>query len=237
MPCWGTESKAQRRWCIYSELHWLHFLADSGEIPKHTVRTHAAGPSHCTNLDELLVNPNNPDPVTFTRKRELPHFIKPVFSGFTLHHSTMAKYLQVVPNSWLTWREHVNIRVKAHKSLCTCRRVSGVMGGLKPKVVYWLYTSFTWPFITFASLVWWPCRIQTLVCLGITGAMCTTPTGAMEALTCPPPLDSLAQRKARSDAHPLCWFYLHLRRGHSSTLMQLQKLDATFTLGNDEASI
>ena len=181
VPCWGTDSEAQRRWCIYSELHWWHFLADSGEIPKHTVRTHAAGPSHCTHH------------VIFTRNRELPSFNKPVFSGFTLHHSTLAKYLRVVPNSWLTWREHVNIRVKAHKSLCTCRRASGAMGGLKPKVVYWLYASFIWPFITFASLVWWPCRIQTLVCLGITGAMRTTPTGAMEALTCLPPLDSLVQ--------------------------------------------
>jgi hypothetical protein len=28
----------------------------------------------------------------------------------------------------------VNIKVKAHKSLRTCRRASGVMGGLKPKV-------------------------------------------------------------------------------------------------------
>jgi len=184
-----------------------------------------------------LVNPNNPDLVIFTRKRELPGFIKPVFSGFTLHHFTLAKYLCVVPNSWLTWREHVNIRVEAHKSLCTCRRASGAMGGLKPKVVNWLYASFIRPFITFASLVWWPCRLQTLVCLGITGAMRTTPTSAMEALTCPPPLDSLVQGKARSAAHPLCWLYLHLRQGHSSTLMQLQKLDAKFTLGNDEASI
>jgi len=59
---------------------------------------------------ELLFNPNN-DLVIFTRKRELPGFIKPVFSGFTLHHSTLVKYLQVVLNSWLTWREHVNIKV------------------------------------------------------------------------------------------------------------------------------
>jgi hypothetical protein len=138
-----------------------------------------------------LVNPNNPDLVIFTRERELPGFIKPVFSGFTLHHSTLAKYLRAVPNAWLTWREHVNFRVKAHKSLWTCRRASGAMWGLRSKVVYWLYASFIRPFTTFTSLVWWPCRIQTLVCLGITGAMRTTPTGAMEALTCLPQLDNL----------------------------------------------
>ena len=100
-------------------------------------------------------------------------------------------------------------------------------------MVYWLYASSIQPFITFESLVWWPCRIQTLVCLGI--------TGAMEELTCLPPLDLLVQGKARTAAHPLWsvgyWVYLHLPRGHSSTLIQLQKVNATFTLGNDEASI
>jgi hypothetical protein len=164
------------------ELCWWHFLPDGGEIPKHTIRTHAAGHSHCTDLVELLVNPNNPDLVNFTRERELPGSIKPVSFGFTLHHSTLAKFLQVVPNSRLTWREHVNFKVKAHKSLQACRRASGVMWGLRPKVVYWLYASFIWPFITFVSLVWWPCRIQRLVCLGITGAMHTTVTDAMGAL-------------------------------------------------------
>jgi hypothetical protein len=66
---------------------------------------------------------------------EFHGFIKPVFSGFTLHHSTLVKYLWVVLNSWLTWREHVNIKVKAHKSPLTCRRASHAMWGLRPTVV------------------------------------------------------------------------------------------------------
>jgi hypothetical protein len=68
-----------------------------------------------------------------------------------------------------------------------------VTWGLGPRVV-----SIIRPTVTFASLVWWPgcqmasakkklSRIQRLACLGITGAMRTTPTNAVEALICLPP--------------------------------------------------
>jgi len=71
-------------------------------------------------------------------------------------------------------------------------------------VVHWLYVSIIRPSITFASLVWWPgCqmanakkrlrRVQRFACLGIAGAMCTTPTSATEALTCLPPLELQVQ--------------------------------------------
>jgi len=86
-----------------------------------------------------------------------------------------------------------------------------VKWGLRPTVVHWLYVSIITPSITFVSLAWWPgcqmasakkrlCRIQRLACLGITEAMCTTPTSAMEALTCLPPLELLAQRRKASCA-------------------------------------
>ena len=63
-----------------------------------------------------------------------------------------------------------------------------------------------------ASLVWWPgCqtasakrklrRVQRLACLEITGAMHTTPTNAVEALICLPPLELVVQSEARSAAH------------------------------------
>jgi hypothetical protein len=40
--------------------------------------------------------------------------------------------------------------------------------------------------------------VQRFACLGITGVICTTPTGAMEALTGLPLLDLLIQGEARS---------------------------------------
>jgi len=80
-------------------------------------------------------------------------------------------------------------------------------------------------------------RVQRLVCLGITGEIRTTPTGAMEALTGLLLLDLVIQVKARSAAHHLwnlgCWSYLHPNRGHSSILRQLEKSDPIFSMGVD----
>jgi hypothetical protein len=81
-------------------------------------------------------------------------------------------------------------------------------------VVHWLYVSINRPSITFACLVWWPScqtasteerlsRVQRLACLGITGAMRTTPTAAMEALLGLLPLDLVIQNEVRSAAHRL----------------------------------
>ena len=120
--------------------------------------------------------------------------------------------------------------------------------GLKPRVVHWLYVAIIRPSITFASLVWWPgcqtasakrklSRFQRLACLGITGAMCTTPTNAVEALICLPPLELVVHSEVRTAAHRLwslgCWSYLHPNRGHSSILMWLQQLDPIFNMGVD----
>jgi len=46
-------------------------------------------------------------------------------------------------------------------------------------------------------------RVQRLACLGITGAIRTTPTGAVETLTGLPPLDLVIQGEARSAVHHL----------------------------------
>jgi hypothetical protein len=100
--------------------------------------------------------------------------------------------------------------------------------------------------ISYASLVWWHgCQtssvkrklssMQRYACLGITGAIRTTPTGAMEAFTGLPPLDLVIQCEAISTAHRH-WSlgfssYLHPSGEHSSILSRLQKSDTTFNMG------
>jgi len=85
---------------------------------------------------------------------------------------------------------------------------------LRPKVVNWLNVAIVRLTISFASLVWWPGRqtacakkklskVGRLACLGITGAICRTPTGAMVALIGPPPLELMIQRESKSTAHCL----------------------------------
>jgi hypothetical protein len=112
----------------------------------------------------------------------------------------MVKYLGVVLDTRLTWREHVDAKVRKTRNLLwACKRASGVRWGLGLTVIYWLYVSIVRPSITFASLVWWPgcetarakqqlSKIQRLACLGIIRVMRTTPTNAVEALFCLPPL-------------------------------------------------
>jgi hypothetical protein len=69
------------------------------------------------------------------------------------------------------------------------------------------------------------------------GALHTTQTSAMEALTCLPPLDLVVEDEARAAAHRLqrlgCWSYLHPDYGHSTILRRLQKSDPIFSVGND----
>ena len=60
--------------------------------------------------------------------------------------------------------------------------------------------------------------------------MCTTPTDAMEALTCLPPLDLVVQGEARAAAYRLCslgcWSYRHPK------LRAQQYIDAASEVGS-----
>lgn len=74
--------------------------------------------------------------------------------------------------------------------MATCRRSFGKKWGLKSKMVLWLYTMVVKPIISYASIIWWPKveqatvrtrfdSLQRLVCLGVLGAMTTTPIKAI----------------------------------------------------------
>jgi len=142
----------------------------------HTIESWCGGLS-------LSVNPDKTGLVAFTRKRKLTGFFEPRQFGKTLQRSMSVKYLGVILDSRLTWKEHVDAKVKkAQNSMWECRKACGVTWGLKPRVIHWLYVAIIRLSITFASLVWWPgcqkasaqrklSRVQRLACLGITGAM------------------------------------------------------------------
>jgi hypothetical protein len=187
--------------CLLAVGKFSNTVAGLIQWPLHTVEM------WCDELG-LLVNPDKTGLVAFTRRTKLPGFFEPCLFGTTLHH--LIKYLGVILESRLTWREYVNVKVrKAHNLLWACRRACGVTWGLRPRVAHWLYVSIITSSITFVSFVWWPgcqmaiskiklSRVQRLACLGITGAMCTTPTNAVEALICLPPLELVVQSKTRS---------------------------------------
>jgi hypothetical protein len=102
----------------------------------------------------LSVNPDKTGLVAFTRKRKLPDFFKQLFR-IKLGLSGSVKYLRVILGSPLTWREHVDVKMrKAHNLLWACRRTCGARWCLRPKVVHWLYVAIVRPTISFASSVW-----------------------------------------------------------------------------------
>ena len=76
----------------------------------------------------LSVNPDKTGFIVFTRKGKLPCFSEPHFFGVTLCRSMPVKYLGEVLDSQLTWREHVDVKVrKAQNLLWACRRAYSVM--------------------------------------------------------------------------------------------------------------
>ena len=60
----------------------------------------------------LSVNPDKTGLVAFTRKRKLSGFFEPRLFGKVLQRSMSVKYLGVIPDSRLTWREHVDAKVR-----------------------------------------------------------------------------------------------------------------------------
>jgi hypothetical protein len=98
----------------------IRFLLEVGKFPNtvlsglmqwalHTVET------WCSETG-LSVNPNKTE-LVFTRKRKLSAFFGHISFVVTLHHYKSVIYLVVVLESRLTWKEHVQTKVKKAQNL------------------------------------------------------------------------------------------------------------------------
>jgi hypothetical protein len=70
------------------------------------------------------VNPDKSGLVLYTRKKKLQGFLNNIF-GVKLNLSWSVKYLGIILDSRLTWREHVEVKVRKAHSLLRAMR-SGV---------------------------------------------------------------------------------------------------------------
>ncbi|XP_050535077.1 uncharacterized protein LOC126902096 [Daktulosphaira vitifoliae] len=161
----------------------------------------------------LSVNPNKAKVVMFTRRRiGLDSLDTLTLNGQEFSLKSEVKYLGIILDSKLKWKSHVESRIKnVMTTLWTCSRALGKTWGLKPRVMYWLYTSVIKPMILHGALVWWTrtalitarkefSRIQRMAAMAITGALRTTPTVALETLIGLPSLHLEVKAHAKATA-------------------------------------
>ncbi|GBP11128.1 Retrovirus-related Pol polyprotein from type-1 retrotransposable element R1 4 [Eumeta japonica] len=156
---------------------------------------------------ELTINPNKTTLVPFTRRRNV-HIGELKLGTVGIEQSEEMKYLGVILDRTLTWNKHLSyVTNKALRMAYACQRLYGKTWGLRPKMMAWSYRTIIVPMVTYGSIVWWPKvdqaktqltlnKINRNVCLGVTGALKTCPTAAMEVLTGCTPLHICVKAEA-----------------------------------------
>ena len=176
------------------------------------------------------MNPGKTDVVIFTKRYKWSTTRTLVLKGQPLEISKRAKYLGVILDNKITWKEH--FENKCHKfitSLWLCRRAIGSNWGLKPDTLLWIFKAILRPRLTYASIVWWSRvkqkaamarleRLRGLILRGITGASKSSPTMALGALIGIEPLHLTIAAEASKAA----W-----RIGENSSTVISKKLRAT----------
>jgi ribonuclease HI len=179
----------------------------------------------------LSVNPNKTALLLFTKKRKFKMPKIPKIFNKPLNLLKQTKYLGVIIDDKLSWKQHLESRIqKSCMILGQCRRAIGRTWGLKPKWIHWIYTRVVIPYFLYGSLFWHGranlhtsrrqmSKLQRLACLSITGVMRSTPTVAMETILNLRPLHILTESHARSTALRLNikkqWCNRHSFTGHS----------------------
>lgn len=160
----------------------------------------------------LGVNPSKTELVLFTRKYKIPSFTLPSIGGTTLNLSKEAKYLGIVLDSKLSWKRNSEERMKkALNAFYICRRTFGKRWGLRPCIIHWMYTAIIRPILTYGAVVWWEAvqtnsylsnlnKVQRLACLGITGAIKSTPQVGLESILHLLPIDCFMKCVAAKSA-------------------------------------
>ena len=142
----------------------------------------------------LSINPRKTELVVFTRKYKLGTIRGPILGDVRLAPAESVKYLGVILDRKLLWREHLENRCRSVISyFWMCRRAVGQTWGLRPGMVHWIYSAILRPRLLYAAVVWWP-RVQkvaarvalehvrALILRGALGAIGTTPVAAMGIL-------------------------------------------------------
>jgi hypothetical protein len=105
---------------------------------------------------KLSINPNKTVVIPFTRRRNIKGLKEPILFGEKIQLCSEVKYLGITLAKGLTWKKQLDkVIIKAYRAFWTCRGTFGKTWGLKPKMVYWIYTAVVRPIVN-AATVWWP---------------------------------------------------------------------------------
>ena len=199
----------------------------------------------------LSVNPTKSNLVLFTKNRNLQGSRELSLFGGNLIESSEVKYLGIVFDSKLNWNKHLEFRIqKAYRIYGQCRRFFGLTWGLKPKYIHWMYIMVIVPYLVYGCAVWWQRgevgvvrtqlnHLQRMCCLGITGALTSTPTAALEALLDMLPLHILIEKHARAYSYKLALtgsWDTSCNSGHATVLIRQHVEEALLLAPSDYVS-
>ena len=177
----------------------------------------------------LGVNADKTELVLFSRRHKIPVFKLPKLDGKEIRLSEEAKYLGIILDKKLNWKSNVEARrKKALIAWFTCNKCLGKKWGLKPYIARWIYTAVVRPVLSYGALVWWnatktACRknrldtVQRQACVGISGAMRSTPQTALEVILNIIPLELYLIGLAFKSAYRLItlgYFKAGSKKGH-----------------------
>jgi hypothetical protein len=105
----------------------------------------------------LVVNPQKTNIMIFTKKYK-PETIEPLlFEGQEIAFTNTVKYLGVLLDPKLNWKQHlIHKRKKFYSSVWVCRRSIGKNWGINSKIALWMYKAILLPKLMYAAIVWWP---------------------------------------------------------------------------------
>ena len=147
----------------------------------------------------LSINPDKVNLVIFSRKKKRNGYKDPILFGKYIQPVKELKYLGIYIDQKLNWEKHLDyITEKAMASLFICKRIVGSKWGLKPRMMYWVYTAIVGAQVWYKKCFMMRCgrkvthtklqKVQRLALLMITGASKSSPTDVLEAITNIPPL-------------------------------------------------
>ena len=127
-------------------------------------------------------------------------------NGQELPFQDSTRYLGVLVDSKLNWKEHISNKIKKSKQkLMHLRNALGVLWGPKPHLFLWVYKCVVIPSLVYGALVWGRAnlknfqtqlvRLNRLALTGIAQMRDKTPTAGLEIITFTCPLDLMILRE------------------------------------------